>query len=225
MGSPVKKTVELFYDVISPYSWLAFEVLTRYKTKWNMDLQLKPFFLGGIMQGAGNRPPGLVPNKMAYMDQDLKRLGGYFRVPLKAPSDPADVMFNKGSLAAMRYVLSVDLLQKEKTEPISREFWMRVWSRDEDITKPESFLQAAAKAQLSDDVAKTALEKMTTDEIKNKLKANTQEALDMGTFGAPTIILHKDGEKHLFFGGDRFELMAHIMGEKWEGPLPELSKM
>lgn len=45
----------------------------------------------------GNKPPGLVPNKFAYMTKDLDRLAGYFDVPLHFPSDPFEAMFKKGT--------------------------------------------------------------------------------------------------------------------------------
>ena len=51
MANPAKKTIQLFYDVVSPYSWFAFEILCRYKTKWPIDLQLKPIFNGGLLAG------------------------------------------------------------------------------------------------------------------------------------------------------------------------------
>lgn len=44
----------------------------------------------------GNKPPGQVPNKFLYMTKDLDRLAGYFGVPLQAPSDPFEAMFEKG---------------------------------------------------------------------------------------------------------------------------------
>lgn len=44
----------------------------------------------------GNKPPGVVPNKFKYMNKDLTRLRGYFDVPLNLPSDPFEVMFQKG---------------------------------------------------------------------------------------------------------------------------------
>ncbi|XP_054242576.1 glutathione S-transferase kappa 1 isoform X2 [Indicator indicator] len=49
-----RTVVELFYDVVSPYSWLGFEVLCRYQHVWNIDLRLRPAFLGGIMQATGS---------------------------------------------------------------------------------------------------------------------------------------------------------------------------
>ena len=44
----------------------------------------------------------------------------------------------KGSLKAQRFLTAVSLSQPEKTEDVSREMWMRVWNRDEDITEPQS---------------------------------------------------------------------------------------
>lgn len=52
--------VELYYDVVSPFSYLAFEALCRYRQPWNMDLKLKPFVLGAVMRETGNAPPAMV---------------------------------------------------------------------------------------------------------------------------------------------------------------------
>lgn len=146
-----KKVIELFYDVVSPYSWLGFEVclptavnrftlhrsrslhtqlcfqiMCRYRNVWNIDLKLRPAFLGGVMQGSGesqklfqvfaaprssscglslwfnvfttgNKPPGLVPNKYLYMTKDMSRLAEYCDVPLRPPLDPFEAMFQKGT--------------------------------------------------------------------------------------------------------------------------------
>uniref|UniRef100_A0AAT9K446 Glutathione S-transferase kappa n=1 Tax=Amphiprion clarkii TaxID=80970 RepID=A0AAT9K446_AMPCL len=221
-----RKVVELFYDVVSPYSWLGFEVMCRYRNLWNIDLKLRPAFLGGVMQGSGNKPPGFVFNKMHYMKHDLRRLAEYFDVPLQQPSDPAEVMFNKGSLAAMRFVAAVQ--QKggdKKTEKVSRELWRRIWSEDKDITEPGSLSEAAVKAGLTDGEIKEALEMCTSKEIKEKLKSYTEEALKLGAFGFPMMVCHVDGKPEMFFGSDRFELMAHCIGEKWLGPNPDKAKL
>ncbi|XP_029308439.1 glutathione S-transferase kappa 1-like [Cottoperca gobio] len=218
-----KKVIELFYDVVSPYSWLGFEVMCRYRSVWNIELKLRPTFLGGIMHGAGNKPPGLVPNKFLYMTKDLKRLSEYFDVPLQSPTDPFEAMFQKGSLNAMRFVTAVQERQTggdEQVERVSRELWRRIWSEDKDITEPASLSEAAMKAGLSDSEIKEVLKLSTSKEIKDKLKSATQKALDYGAFGFPLVVCHLDGKPEVFFGSDRFELMAHCIGEKWLGPQP-----
>uniref|UniRef100_A0A1A8HHY0 Glutathione S-transferase kappa n=1 Tax=Nothobranchius korthausae TaxID=1143690 RepID=A0A1A8HHY0_9TELE len=221
-----RKVVELFYDVVSPYSWLGFEVMCRYRNVWNIDLKLRPAFLGGIMQGAGNKPPGVVPNKFLYMTKDLERLSRYFDVPIQPPSDPFEVMFNKGSLSAMRFLTAVQ--QKEKggdkqVEQVSRELWRRIWSEDKDITQPASLSEAAKRAGLSDSEIAELLRLSSSQEVKDKLKNVTQDALNYGAFGFPMLVCHVEGKPEMFFGSDRFELMAHCMGEKWLGPRPDNS--
>ncbi|XP_051262142.1 glutathione S-transferase kappa 1 [Dicentrarchus labrax] len=218
-----KKVVELFYDVVSPYSWLGFEVMCRYRNVWNIELKLRPAFLGGIMQGSGNKPPGLVPNKFLYMTEDLKRLAEYFSVPMQTPSDPFEAMFKKGSLSAMRFVAAVQEREKggdKQVEQVSRELWRRIWSEDKDITEPASLSEAAMKAGLSESEITEVLKLSTSKEVKDKLKSTTQDALEYGAFGFPLLVCHVNGKPEMFFGSDRFELMAHCIGEKWLGPQP-----
>ncbi|XP_040021775.1 glutathione S-transferase kappa 1 [Gasterosteus aculeatus] len=221
-----KKVVEVFYDVVSPYSWLGFEIMCRYRNVWNIELKLRPAFLGGVMQGSGNKPPGVIPNKFQYMGKDLARLSEYFDVPLQTPADPFEVMFNKGSLNAMRFVTAVQEREKlgdNQVERVSRELWRRIWKEDKDITEPSSLSEAAMKAGLSDGEIKEVLELSSSKEIKDKLKSATKNALDHGAFGFPLLVCHVNGKPEVFFGSDRFELMAHCIGEKWLGPQPDKS--
>ncbi|XP_063291209.1 glutathione S-transferase kappa 1 [Pelobates fuscus] len=220
-----KKVLELFFDVISPYSWLGFEVLCRYKNIWNVDLRLRPGLLGGIMHATGNRPPAMVPTKGAYMAKDMQRLSEYYQVPIRQPSDFFHVILKKGSLAAMRFVTAVNLSHPEFVEPVSRELWVRIWSEDKDITEPESILEAAKKAGMSVELATKLLQATDQPEVKNALKETTDEALKHGVFGMPSIVAYINGEPQLYFGSDRFELLAHQLGEKWLGPVPSKPRL
>ncbi|XP_003422855.1 glutathione S-transferase kappa 1 isoform X2 [Loxodonta africana] len=217
---PLPRTLELFYDVLSPYSWLGFEVLCRYQHIWNVDLQLRPSYISGIMKDSGNKPPSLLPRKELYMTNDLERLRQHFQVPIHVPKDFFSVVFKKGSLSAMRFLTAVDLELPEMLEKVSRQLWMCAWSMNEDITDLQSILAAAKEAGMSADQAQGILEKISTPRVKNQLKETTEAACNYGAFGLPITVAHVDGQTHMLFGSDRLELLAHLLGEKWMGPVP-----
>ncbi|XP_012623544.1 glutathione S-transferase kappa 1 isoform X1 [Microcebus murinus] len=217
---PLPRTLELFYDVLSPYSWLGFEVLCRYQNIWNIRLQLRPSLIAGIMKDSGNKPPALLPRKAQYLRGDIKLLRQQFQVPIQFPGDFLSVILEKGSLSAMRFLTALSLEHPEMLEKVSRELWMRVWSRDEDITEPQSILAAAEKAGMTAEQARGILEKISTPKVKNQLRETTEAACKYGAFGLPITVAHVDGQAHMLFGSDRMELLAYLLGEKWMGPVP-----
>ncbi|CAG0924374.1 unnamed protein product [Notodromas monacha] len=212
--------VQLFYDVLSPYSWFALETICRYRTLWNMSLEMKPALLSAVVSKAGNSPPGLVPNKMKYMCQDLLIGAEYFDVPLKLISDPSTTFFQKGSMRPMRFLTAIYKESPEKLESVSRQLWMRIWSRDEDMVAPESIAAAGKAAGLSDEEVQRYLAATETDAVKEALKDSVAEVLDAGGFGLPFFIVGEGSERKIFFGSDRFPQMAFVMGESWRGPVP-----
>lgn len=219
-----KKTVELFYDVISPYSWIGFEFLCRARNRWNIDLKFRPFYLAGIMGESGNRPPMMVASKGTYMFSDLHRLRDFYQVPLNAPVDVQDTLMNKGSLSAQRLLTSVSMTQPELTESLSRELWMRVWSRKQDISTADNLVEALKNIGVPDERSKELILSIKDKKVSERLKQVTAEALSYGAFGAPTIVTaDANNKKQMFFGSDRMELLAFVLGEKYEGPLREFA--
>ncbi|NXT37452.1 GSTK1 transferase, partial [Pelecanoides urinatrix] len=204
--------VELFYDVVSPYSWLGFEVLCRYQHIWNIDLRFRPAFLGGIMQATGNKPPAMLPKRGEYMLKDMKRMAKYYQVPLQI-SDDFQRLLGTPSLAAMRFITAVDMTQPQYVEPLSREFWIRFWSQHEDISQSENILSVARQVGLSSELTQKLLEMISSPAVKNRLKETTEEALKYGAFGMPAVVAHFNGEPHLFFGSDRLELLGSVIGK------------
>ncbi|XP_014781111.1 glutathione S-transferase kappa 1 isoform X2 [Octopus bimaculoides] len=224
-SSAPRKLVELFYDVVSPYSWLAFEVLNRYKNYWNINLCLKPVFLGGIMQKTGNKPPALgSPEKAKYLFVDIQRMSKYFDVPLKLPSDPFTTMFGKGSLNAQRFITAIDMMEPKFTGNISQLLWMRIHGLDKDITEIKSFQEVGEQAGIPPNVLTKALSRISDVEIKNRLKEYTDEAIEKGAFGLPAIVAHVNNEEQMIFGCDRFPILALILNEHWNGPYPAVNQ-
>ncbi|KAG8200573.1 hypothetical protein JTE90_000645 [Oedothorax gibbosus] len=217
--SPV--LIEFFYDIISPYSYLAFEVLNRYQSVWKINLKLKPMLLGGVLKSSGNSPPAVVPNKGIYMAEDLKRLQAYYKVPLYLPGNMMDLIMKKGSLNAQRFITAVDMIKPEYLQPISKALWLRLYKDNTDIIEVESFKEAGQSIGMESDLLKKALETMNDSKVKDRLRQYTEAALDYGAFGAPMIVAHVQGKPEVFFGSDRLELLAYVLGEKWLGPVPQ----
>ncbi|KAK4329251.1 hypothetical protein Pmani_000390 [Petrolisthes manimaculis] len=216
-----KTKIELFYDIFSPYTWFAFEVLIRYKKHWNMDLELKPFLLAALSKSTGTTAPMLVPNKALYMTKDLIRCAQYFNVPLKLIEDPAELIFGKGSLIPNRFLIATSLLYPQHLESLSRALWMAVWNKDTDFTQPEVLTTAGLESGMSMQEIERALQHLTHQETKDLLRLHTQQALDYDAFGSPSIVAHVGEEPKLFFGSDRFPILAQEIGEVWMGPEPD----
>ncbi|NXT19618.1 GSTK1 transferase, partial [Syrrhaptes paradoxus] len=208
-----RTVVELFYDVVSPYSWLGFEVLCRYQHIWNVDLRFRPAFLGGIMQATGNKPPAILPKRAEYLQKDIKRMAKYYQVPVQISEGDFQRVLGKSTLPAMRFITAIDMTEPRYLEPLSREFWIRFWSQHEDISQPENMLAVAGQAGLSSELAQKLLEMISSPAVKNRLKETTEEAIKYGAFGMPAVVAHLDGEPHLFFGSDRLELLGSVIGE------------
>ncbi|NXN73081.1 GSTK1 transferase, partial [Himantopus himantopus] len=206
--------VELFYDVVSPYSWLGFEVLCRYQHIWNIDLRFRPAFLGGVMQATGNKPPAMLPKRAEYMLKDIKRMAKYYQVPVQISEDDFQRIFSTSNLGAMRFITAIDMTQPRYLETLSREFWMRFWSQVSIFTPNYIiFSQVARQAGLSPELSQKLLEMISSPAVKNRLKETTEEAIKYGAFGMPAVVAHFNGEPHLFFGSDRLELLGSVIGE------------
>lgn len=207
-----KVVVELFYDVISPYSYIAFEDLTRFARKHNLvDLQLQPALIAGIMQQTGNRPPGMVPAKAKYMGEDLLRLSSYHKIPFKVPADIGQVMFVKGSLASQRLLTATKVHFPQHLESLTRELYLRVWFKDLDISTVESLQEACDVVGISKEDTSTLVLAVQETEMKEKLKEQTKSAIDHGAFGLPVYVAHLESGPEMFFGSDRIHMLAHYL--------------
>eukprot|EP00743_Colponemidia_sp_Colp-15_P009863 GILK01010808.1.p1 GENE.GILK01010808.1~~GILK01010808.1.p1 ORF type:complete len:222 (-),score=9.85 GILK01010808.1:70-735(-) len=209
-------SIDLFYDVVSPYSWFAFETLIRLEEAWGFKLNLRPMFLGGIMKGSGNTPPAMLPARGAYLSKDTARCAEYFGLTLK---NPEDISFLFNSLPPMRLVMAVALRFPSQLIKISREMWSRGWSRGLQLADEESLRQACQAVGFTESQMAELFADMQSPSVKAALVANTQAALDLGAFGAPWIVVHVAGrEPETFFGSDRFHLIARLLGKQFIEP-------
>ncbi|XP_053494279.1 glutathione S-transferase kappa 1-like [Ictalurus furcatus] len=90
-----------------------------------------------------------------------------------------------------------------------------------DVVSPYAWLgfEAGLKAGLSSSEVEELLGLAISQPVKDKLKQTIQEAINYKlslspqAFGLPLIVCHIDGKPQVFFGSDRFKLMAHCIGK------------
>jgi 2-hydroxychromene-2-carboxylate isomerase len=182
--------VEFFYDYVSIYSYLADSQLGNLA---DAEIVYRPMFLGAVMEATGNRPPGTVDAKRSYMMADVARWTERYSLPFKM-----NPLFPQNTLKALRLAL---VAQKHGVfETVHRELFDAIWVHERDLSDAGIVARIAANAGLAiDDIEDMA--------IKDELKANTNEAVERGAFGAPTFFV---GEQ-MFFGNDRFEFIEEAI--------------
>ena len=96
------KTIEFFYDIVSPYSYLASERIEALTERNGVEIHWRPFLLGGLHKITGNTPPGLQDFKKPYLGKDLRRLSKYYEIPYQFPKQfPTRTILAQRALTAV----------------------------------------------------------------------------------------------------------------------------
>lgn len=189
------KTLEFFFDYISPTAFIAQAIVPGVIERTAATLKLRPMFLGGVMQATGNKPPGTVPAKGKYMGVDLQRQCKRYGLTLHF--NPHFPMMNTRILTGATLRLDSDPEQQMK---VFNAGWKQVWTRPDGINiGDEEQFKAAMDAEGLDGAALWALG--TDPDTKQMLRANTEEAVERGAFGAPTFFVGDE----MYFGHDRLD--------------------
>jgi 2-hydroxychromene-2-carboxylate isomerase len=191
-------TIDFWYEFASTYSYLTAMRIAPLADEAGVSVRWKPFLLGPVFaaQGLETSPFNVFPVKGRHMIRDMERqcaaLGQPFRLP-----DP----FPQNGLTAARVALvGID-------EGWGADFTRAVYVAEfvDGRTISDKAVLADILASLGQDPDRT-IASAETPENKARLKAQTEEALALGLFGAPSF-LTADGE--LFWGNDRLEQALH----------------
>ena len=193
------KTVEFYFDVGSPASYLAWTQLPKLCAEKGANLVFKPMLLGGVFQATGNASPAAVPAKGRYTTIDFQRYARRYNVLFS--SNPH---FPINTLNLMRAVIGVQIRQPERFQVFLAAIFKAMWVDTLDLNLPELTAATIVEAGFSLE----EVQALTNDpEIKNALKANTDEALNRGVFGAPTMFVGDE----MFFGQDRLDFVREAL--------------
>jgi 2-hydroxychromene-2-carboxylate isomerase len=186
--------IEFWYEFASTYSYPAAMRVQRLADAAGVSVAWRPFLLGPIFaaQGWNDSPFNIYPAKGGYMWRDLERICAREGLPLALPP----VRFPQNGLKAARLALAG--VAQGWTPAFTRAVYTANFAQRRDIS--DDAVLAALLRDLDID-ADAAMAAANTPDNKAALKAQTDEAVERGVFGAPSITV---GEE-LFWGNDRLE--------------------
>jgi 2-hydroxychromene-2-carboxylate isomerase len=135
-----------------------------------------------------------VPARAVWAEKDLQDWARYHGIEIGQPP-----VFPVNSVRVMRGAFLA--LEQDRLVDYAREAFRTYWRDLEDIGRPAVLRGIAERAGLHPDDLEAYVER---DEVKARLRANTEELVERGGFGSPTLFLDEDD---MYFGNDRMPLV------------------
>lgn len=191
------RQLTFWYEFASTYSYLSAMRIDALAGAKGIEVVWKPFLLGPIFAGQGwdNSPFNIYPAKGRYMWRDMERLCESYGIPFSRP-DTSDGGWPRNSVKAAR--LAIVGLEDGWGEDFTKAVYRGEFSAHADISD-DGFLAHCVRTSGGNPV--TAFKAIAEERIKSQLRANTEAAMDVGIFGAPSFTIGKE----VFWGDDRLD--------------------
>lgn len=192
------KRITFWFDVVSPYAYLALEKLPEALKGLSYEVDYRPVLFAGLLKHHGQLGPAEIPPKRDWTYRQVLWLAHAHGVPLQLP---AAHPFNPLSLLRLAIACGHDgLVNRYVAETCFR----HVWRGGADAADAQRLQALAAELQPRRDA--------NGDAVKAELRANTDAAIARGIFGVPTCEV--DGR--LFWGFDGLAMLrGYLEGDAW----------
>jgi len=194
---PNKKSVEFFFDIVSPASYLAWTQIPKLEAETGAEIIYRPMFLPGIFEKAGSNTPITVPAKAKWIFEDFKRYAKRYDVPF--------VMNDKFPLSSVYAMRGLNNFRNHASlKKLGDGFYRAMWVENQDINDPEIIIRIVNEAEIDANEYQAA---MNNSDNKKALIDVTDEAVSRGVFGAPTFFVGDE----MHFGQDRFDFVKEAL--------------
>ena len=184
------KSIDFYFDIISPYSYIAHKKIEKVSTEENILFNYKPILLGGLHKLAEITAPAFNEFKMKNMKNDCELVSNKNHLTFKW-----NEKFPINSISIMRGYLFINA---EKRKDYLDKYFNAYWRDNVDLSIQGNFINILNTLKIDKVIF---LDGISNEKIKEKLKKLTSEAFNKEIFGAPTFIFNSK----IFWGQDRLE--------------------
>lgn len=191
-------TLEFFFDCSSPWTYLAFTRIHGIAERTRTEITWKPILVGGVFnavnQDVYDRRANPDARKASYYDKDLQDWARLAGIRIGKPP-----VFPVRATLVMRAVLAAQ--EKGRLIQFARVAFETYWGALKDVSQRDVVAEVAHNSELDPE---WILARAESDEIKARLRANTDELIARGGFGSPTLFVDRSD---MYFGNDRLPLV------------------
>ena len=193
-----------FYDLSSPWTYLAFNNIQSIIEETQAIVVWRPFLVGGVFNAANQGVYAARSNptdpKVVHTFTWLHEWAALTNLPLNFPTEHHPIK----SVLAMRACCALEN-EQDTLYAFSRAVFTAYFMQGRNIDDPSVIADVANSLgidgeRLVDDAGEQV--------IKDRLRANTEEAITKGAFGSPTMIVN---EERLYFGNDQLPLVRQAL--------------
>ena len=198
--------VEFFFDLSSPWTRIAFANIRPTLDGLDYTIRWRPFLVGGVFNAVNpsvyeSRKPENAA-KLARSFEWLKQWAQLAGVGMNFPTEHHPLK----SVHAMRFCCALEDDQ-QALERFAYAAFEAYFTEGRNLDDPGELVDVADSCGFDG----AALGEQTTGQpIKDRLRANTEEAIERGAFGSPTLFV---GGEHLYFGNDQLPLVRQKVAE------------
>ena len=195
------KSVEFYFDLGSPYSYLAYYRLLQMAEQQEIQIVYKPILLGGVFKATGNRSPIEIPVKGVYSILDIQRWAEYYQIQMQM-----NPHFPMNTLTLMRILTGVQLLHLEKFEQVLKLLFDAMFGTPQNLNEPTVLAEVLKPSGFS---VEDIMSMVQSDVVKQKLITETEQAILRGIFGAPTFFVGDE----MYWGQDRLHFVEQALNK------------
>jgi 2-hydroxychromene-2-carboxylate isomerase len=201
--------IQFFYDPISPYAHLALAALPQALMGHSVAVHYRPVLFAALLKAHGQLGPAEIAAKRDWTYRQVQWLAHTHGIRLDLP---AAHPFNPLPLLRLGLAAAVDEAPGETSRYVTELLFQHVWHGGADAADPARI--AELQVQLQDHMAQRERPWVApdSDTVKQRLRANTDEAIALGLFGVPAMVV----DDRVFWGFDALPMLqAWLDGDAW----------